>query len=158
MTQSEAINILGLPLVFSAAEAKSAYRAAARLAHPDKGGSHEAMKRLNKAYRLIQAGLDFGPAPKIDVSGVDFTPYRPKPSLRTVVKWFSDQMYRRLPKGEQKFSWRSKTGYELFRLLRKECTELDDATERRDKDDVITHCANISNYAMAIADNAKRKL
>ena len=119
MTQSEAIAIIGLPVVFTALEAKKAYRAAARTAHPDKGGTHEKMKELNKAYRLICAGLDFGPAPKIDVGGVEFKTKKQKPSVRTVVTWFSEQMYRRVRNG---FWWRKKTGYELFRLLRKECT------------------------------------
>jgi phosphoribosyl-ATP pyrophosphohydrolase len=159
MKISEAIKVLRLPAVFNAKRAKSAYRVAAQSAHPDKGGTHAAMKRVNEAYILVCAGIDFGIAPKIDVSGVDFKPYRPKPSMRAVVKWFAEQMHRKLTENRhKKFSWRKESGHSLFRKLRKECVELEEAMERRDKDDIIKECADVANFAMMIADNAKRKL
>lgn len=41
------------------ADAKKAYRAAARAAHPDVGGSHRVMQDLNAAWEQIQNHPDF---------------------------------------------------------------------------------------------------
>lgn len=44
---------LGVSPAASAAEIKSAYRLRARAAHPDKGGSAEAFKSANEAFRIL---------------------------------------------------------------------------------------------------------
>lgn len=47
-----AFTLLGLPSVASIAEIKSAYRRKAVECHPDKGGEHTSMVKLNAAYEL----------------------------------------------------------------------------------------------------------
>jgi cation transport ATPase len=44
---------LGLKPTATAADIKAAYRAAAKRAHPDAGGSAEAMRRVNEAHRVL---------------------------------------------------------------------------------------------------------
>lgn len=44
---------LGIPFTADLAAIKKAYRAKAIAAHPDHGGSHEAMLRLNEAYEIL---------------------------------------------------------------------------------------------------------
>lgn len=45
--------ILGTDSTATATDIKSAYRAAAKRAHPDAGGSAEAMARVNEAYQIL---------------------------------------------------------------------------------------------------------
>jgi tetratricopeptide (TPR) repeat protein len=56
-TLAEALNILNLRLPTTRAEIRRAYRAQAQLAHPDHGGSHAAMVRLNAAYELAREAV-----------------------------------------------------------------------------------------------------
>lgn len=51
-TLTEALKILNLRPPVTRTEIKRAYRAQAQLAHPDHGGSHAEMVRLNAAYEL----------------------------------------------------------------------------------------------------------
>jgi hypothetical protein len=53
---SAAFAVLGLPLAASIDEIKAAYRRAAVRAHPDRGGDHALMVRLNAAY---EAAVDY---------------------------------------------------------------------------------------------------
>jgi len=54
MTELQALHILGLDPNKSVLEdVKPAYRAKAKLLHPDKGGDHEAFKQLVAAYGLL---------------------------------------------------------------------------------------------------------
>lgn len=50
-------NDLGLPAGATLDDAERAYRIRARSAHPDVGGSQEAMTRLNDAIRRAREGL-----------------------------------------------------------------------------------------------------
>ena len=50
--------VLGLVRPISMAELKAAYRAAASLHHPDRGGSHEAMIQVNDAYEQVKRELE----------------------------------------------------------------------------------------------------
>jgi tetratricopeptide (TPR) repeat protein len=54
-TFAEALKVLNLKLPVTRDEIQRAYRSQARLAHPDHGGSHAAMVRLNAAYELARA-------------------------------------------------------------------------------------------------------
>jgi tetratricopeptide (TPR) repeat protein len=56
-TLAEALQILNIKLPATSAQIKRAYRAQAQLAHPDHGGSHAAMVRLNAAYELARAAV-----------------------------------------------------------------------------------------------------
>lgn len=44
--------VLGVPSTATASQITEAYRDKARICHPDKGGSHEAMTNLNAAYEM----------------------------------------------------------------------------------------------------------
>jgi hypothetical protein len=50
--------ILGLIRPISMADLKAAYRAAASIHHPDRGGSHEAMIAVNDAYEQVKWELE----------------------------------------------------------------------------------------------------
>lgn len=56
MTEQETFAVLGLEPSAGEAEVKKAYRERAKTAHPDAGGSDEAMTSLNEAY---EAALKF---------------------------------------------------------------------------------------------------
>jgi hypothetical protein len=49
--------ILGIDTTATAAEIKQAYRAAAKKAHPDAGGSESAMEAVNEAYKTLSDPL-----------------------------------------------------------------------------------------------------
>lgn len=51
----EARTVLGLPVAFSPEELVAAYRKAAKQNHPDVGGSHVAMMRINAAYSKLKS-------------------------------------------------------------------------------------------------------
>lgn len=59
-TLAEALKILKLRPPATKAEIKRAYRALAQVAHPDHGGSHAAMVRVNAAYKLALAKVSAG--------------------------------------------------------------------------------------------------
>lgn len=48
-------DVLGVPLNAGEDQIKTAYRDKAKTAHPDTGGSHESMSRLNEAYTMALA-------------------------------------------------------------------------------------------------------
>lgn len=50
----DARSLLGLPVGFSPDDLKTAYHKAAKIHHPDSGGSGEAMKRINAAYSKLK--------------------------------------------------------------------------------------------------------
>ena len=56
-TLLEALQILNVRPPLSQAAIRRAYRMQARMAHPDHGGSHAAMVRLNAAYELALASI-----------------------------------------------------------------------------------------------------
>jgi curved DNA-binding protein CbpA len=58
--------ILGVPRDCTRAEAKEAFRARVRRAHPDRGGDVPAFIRLRTAYEQILAELERNPEPKPD--------------------------------------------------------------------------------------------
>ncbi len=70
MNRREARELLGLPPVYSAADVEAAYRARARHAHPDHGGTAEAFRAITESRRILLAG----PAQTARVVAVDDTP------------------------------------------------------------------------------------
>jgi len=54
LTDNEALSILGITSYKTELELKKAYKTASIKNHPDKGGSVEAMSRINAAYKLLQ--------------------------------------------------------------------------------------------------------
>lgn len=56
MTTAEALELLSLPLRYTAEELQQAWREAAKAAHPDAGGSDAAMAALNAARAVLERG------------------------------------------------------------------------------------------------------
>lgn len=166
MKISEAMKILGLSVPFTAKAAKTVYRQKAMAAHPDKGGSTEKMKQLNVAYTLCSNGVELPKAPKVEIDGVDFShvwvdvkkiSYEVK--LNKVLVWFTTKMKLKLHKNRHKgFSYRKESADVLFSQLIKECQELRVEITKRSRQDIISECADVANFAMMIADNARSKL
>lgn len=57
MSRSEAIIFLDLDLGYTEDELKKAYRKASSKNHPDRGGSTEAMQKVNQAYDILKNGV-----------------------------------------------------------------------------------------------------
>lgn len=55
MTRDEALTAMGLPLDATEAQIKRRYRDLAHLAHPDKGGSNDAMATLTAVYYVARS-------------------------------------------------------------------------------------------------------
>jgi hypothetical protein len=64
MTTAEAFEVLEITLTTSPAVAEAAYRAKAKQAHPDRGGSAGAMRRIQRAWELVVAYQSSGSTPK----------------------------------------------------------------------------------------------
>ena len=50
----QALEVLGLPPMISQKELKERYRELSKRYHPDRGGSHEEMAQINRAYKILQ--------------------------------------------------------------------------------------------------------
>ena len=53
MTRREALTILGLRAGATLGDIKEAYRIAAKVTHPDRGGKQSEFERVAKAYRIL---------------------------------------------------------------------------------------------------------
>lgn len=63
MSPQQAAKILGVSLPAGEATVKVAYRRAVFAAHPDRGGSDAAMRRVSEAYEILRGGHDGSPPP-----------------------------------------------------------------------------------------------
>ena len=157
------MKILGLVVPFTAENAKANYRRRAMLQHPDKGGDNSGMVELNAAYELCCKGIKFPVGANINDYGVEFDfefiNKRVKVSLKSVVRWFSEIMLGKLQVNKCKgMTWRNESAENLFKRMVEEGGELYDEIKKRDKEAIIKECADVANFAMMIADNARRKL
>jgi len=73
--------------------------------------------------------------------------------VREPVKWFAEQMEQQLKANDHKGGWEGCTFYYLEKRLNEEVKELVDATKF---EDVIREVTDVANFAMMIADNARR--
>lgn len=167
MKIDKAMKILDLTVPFCSENAKANYRRRAMLQHPDKGGDGKGMAELNEAYELCCKGMEMPVGPKINDHGVEFNFefFKKKPNVkkacRVVLKWFNGYMLGKLEaKSYKGLSWRNESSEDLYKAMIKECGELWDEINRkdRDKEKIIKECADVANFTMMIADNAKRKL
>ena len=150
MNLKEAIIILGLKAPFSATIAKIAYRKLALKYHPDKGGSVDKMQILNEAYRLCCKGVMWRGAPLIEM---EFKTIKHKPNLHSVVSWFGERMLKKLETKNRK-----ENAKRLYGRLISKCVELRKAIREKNKEDIINECANVADFAMMIADKARKLL
>lgn len=72
------------------------------------------------------------------------------------IDWFSLRMERKLVLNHHKGHWKHVPESHLFKGLKKEVDELEDAMHIGDINSIVNECADIANYAMMIADNMQR--
>lgn len=70
--------------------------------------------------------------------------------------WFTDVMQHKLDMNDAKGGWENETPKDLLMCLLVECTELAEAIRDDDIDNVVWECADVANFAMMIADIARK--
>ncbi len=53
-----ALDVLALPVLSTKEELKSHYHALAKSVHPDYGGEHETMAKINQAYEILKTYME----------------------------------------------------------------------------------------------------
>jgi NTP pyrophosphatase (non-canonical NTP hydrolase) len=84
-------------------------------------------------------------------------------NVRESVKWFSEQMESKLKENDKKGGWDNCNIYWLIGRLKEETNELLNAVDlHRDlgasKENIIKESADVANFAMMIADIARKHL
>lgn len=85
-------------------------------------------------------------------------------NYKPILKWFRERMDRKLglPQNLRKPAWRKDTNDVLLGRLHEETTELEDALAdefhggKAEIELIIDEAADVANFAMMIADNARR--
>ena len=73
------------------------------------------------------------------------------------VQWFAAHMEKKLRENDHKPGWFRDSHFALLRRLREEVEELAEATMAQDSSDqIVKEAADVANFAMMIADNARR--
>ena len=78
---------------------------------------------------------------------------------RKEVKWFAEQMEKKLQKNDHRSGWKDADEDFLLQRLQEEILELKDEiceSHIYNSKKVIEECADVANFAMMIADNADR--
>jgi len=75
--------------------------------------------------------------------------------IREPVKWFAQQMEQQLKANDHKGGWDNCSMQYLLERLEEETHEL---TACSNEEQVIQECADIANFAMMIADQARKSL
>lgn len=78
------------------------------------------------------------------------------PELRAETKWFVGEMEKQLKANEHKGGWQDCDSSFLLEELDKNRIKLFWMTKSDTKADICRRAANIANFAMMIADNARR--
>lgn len=95
MTTKEAEAILGLNPMFTADELKAAYKKAAILHHPDRGGSEEMMKKVNAANDMLKKRAGSGSSGSS--SGFDMSSFNARrDAMRTWVDVHGPILYQQM--------------------------------------------------------------
>ena len=77
--------------------------------------------------------------------------------IRKEVQKFSEDMEHKLVKNDHKSGWGNCTSSYLLLRLKEEVKELETAVRNnKSTGDVITEAADVANFAMMIADNARK--
>jgi hypothetical protein len=74
--------------------------------------------------------------------------------IRKAVQWFAEQMEKELKANDYKGGWDSCSEEYLLNRLKEELNELE-LSPIVDIDMYISECADVANFAMMLADNAK---
>jgi len=95
----------------------------------------------------IQVGEGKSGGPSFEANG----------GIRESVLWFASEMEKKLKENDHKEGW-DKTAYlHLVWRLREETSELERALWAEDYEAVIKESADVGNFAMMIADKARRR-
>ena len=78
-------------------------------------------------------------------------------AVREPVRWFAEQMERKLRENDHKSHWRGESVLDLWPLMRKELDELNTAFAKNlPPERIVEECADVANYLMMLADNVAR--
>lgn len=77
--------------------------------------------------------------------------------VRGELYWFSGIMESKLKKNDFKGGWNTYSMEGLLERMRDEYAELEEALNGVDPEDIAQECADVANFAMMIADNARRR-
>lgn len=77
--------------------------------------------------------------------------------MREDVKWFAEQMESKLQENDHKGGWEECDPFWLLDRLKEEIFELKLSMARQENEDVIKECADVANFAMMIADKARKQ-
>ena len=77
-------------------------------------------------------------------------------AVRPAVRWFAEQMESALRRNDHKSGWRGDSHDALLARLYEECLELGQACKDQSPT-IIAEAADVANFAMMIADNARRE-
>ena len=107
----------------------------------------------DELYEEIREKLGYSSSPTITLSA------------RQSVQWFANEMEKKLRKNDWKGGWSECSFDWLWDLLNEEIDELstalDEVIDEQNivtNEDLISECADIANFAMMIADNARKKI
>ena len=81
----------------------------------------------------------------------------PPPAIRGEVRWFAAEMERKLRLNDRRGGWAESHQDWLLDRLRAEARELDGALQSGGTYKIIDEAADVANFAMMIADNARRR-
>lgn len=79
-----------------------------------------------------------------------------------VLEWFKGRMRRKLAlaKNVKKKSWHTMDDDSLMQRIKEECDELDRVfvcyPDKKQSEDIINEAADVANFCMMLADNARR--
>jgi len=77
---------------------------------------------------------------------------KPRPEL----EWFARRMEDKLFQKDFKGGWQKETYMSLLRGMMLEIVELTEAITEKDSNEIIDEAVDVANYAMMMADNARR--
>ncbi|WP_242466756.1 hypothetical protein [Brevibacillus brevis] len=116
-------------------------------------GYHAVCKTENKETWICVKHADFG------------TKYKKYLPIREEVLWFAEQMEAKLKENDHKEGWNGCGIFWLKNRLIEEVNELSDAMDAGhnsesglDVENIIREAADVANFAMMIADKAKKRL
>ena len=79
-------------------------------------------------------------------------------STRPAVQTFAQLMERELRENDRKGGWQQMKIDWLLKRLRQEVDELEAALKSNDIANIEAECADVGNFAMMVADNARTKI
>lgn len=86
------------------------------------------------------------------------TRFVPKPAVRDEIMFMAVEMEKKLAEHPDRPGWQNEARGYLFNRLLAEVRELHEAVEFGSEMEIIKESADVANFAMMLADNAKREM